>query len=203
MFRNTERMRVVFTAQSKQFFYCRDAVCASVLEVDCLPLNPFRVFSYFLDDRVDRDKIRQGNNTLIRLADEVWVFGIVADGVLFEIEYALELNKPIRFFTIGSRIEEIREIDPEEVKFEPEIHASRVTRQQLLQRIAGAPPISGQLQLFRSHTTSAAEHYRQQHPREESTCISLDCVSSHQSPNGVDPTSSKTAEIRREESKGK
>ena len=77
MFRNTERMRVVFTAQSKQFFYCRDAVCASFLEVDCLPLNPFRVFSYFLDDRVDRDKTRQGNNTLIRLADEVWVFGTV------------------------------------------------------------------------------------------------------------------------------
>jgi hypothetical protein len=157
-------MRVVFTAQSKQFFYCRDAVCAAVLEVDCLPLNPFRVFNYFLDDRVDRDKVRQGNNTLIRLADEVWIFGIIADGVLFEIEYALELKKPIRFFTISSRPEEIREIGPEEVKFEPEIHASRATREQLLRRIAGALPISGQLSLFRPHSGSLRGGCYEEHP---------------------------------------
>ena len=46
---------VVYTAQSKQFFYCRDAVCQFVFENNAIPLNPFRVFDYFLNDRVDRD----------------------------------------------------------------------------------------------------------------------------------------------------
>ena len=105
-FKNTESMPVVFTAQSKQFFYCRDAVCEFVLRAGCLPLNPFRVFGYFLNDRVDRDMVRRGNNNLIFIAEQVWVFGIVANGVLFEIEYALSVGKPLRFFTMATRAED-------------------------------------------------------------------------------------------------
>ena len=138
IYKNTEHMRVVFTAQSKQFFFCRDVVCEWVLRQGCLPLNPFRVFEYFLSDRVDRALIRRGNNNLIRIADEVWVFGIVADGVLFEIEYALSLGKPLRFFNIATRASGIREIVKlDEVRFEPEIHASGVRRAELLQKIKG------------------------------------------------------------------
>lgn len=119
---STKNLSVVFTAQSKIYFYCRNAVCEYVLRQGCLPLNPFRVFEYFLDDRVDRDIIRQGNNNLIRIADELWVFGkVIADGVLFEILYAKTIGKPIRYFTIDNRMEGIKEIGINSLSFESEV----------------------------------------------------------------------------------
>src|SRR4051812_22037067 len=105
----TAHMPVAFTAQSKRHFYCRDAVCAFTIDNAYIPLNPFRVFGFFLDDRVDRNLVRQGNFNLIRTADELWVFGrTIADGVFAEIRYARDLNKPIRFFTIGTRASDFR-----------------------------------------------------------------------------------------------
>ena len=82
---------VVFTAQSKNHFYCRDTICAYVLSKGYIPLNPFRVFDYFLNDRVERDLIRRANFNLVRKSDELWVFGnTIANGVLAEIKYAIE-----------------------------------------------------------------------------------------------------------------
>ena len=108
----TERVPVVFTAQSKHYFFCRDAVCAYVLQHGRVPLNPFRMFDYFLNDRVDRDVIRRANFNAIRVSDELWVFGdTIANGVFAEIRYAAELKKPIRFFTISPNTEEIRPLD--------------------------------------------------------------------------------------------
>ena len=49
----TQKMPIAFTAQSKRFFYCQDVVCAYTLQHGFIPLNPFRVFGYFLDDRVE------------------------------------------------------------------------------------------------------------------------------------------------------
>ena len=57
----TDHLPIVFTAQSKAFFYCRDAVCEFVFNRHCVPLNPFRVFEYFLGDRVDRDAVGQAD----------------------------------------------------------------------------------------------------------------------------------------------
>lgn len=114
-----EERPVVFTAQSKQYFYCCDVVCEFVFKQGCVPLNPFRAFGYFLGDRVRRDDVRIGNNNLIRLADELWVFGTsIADGVLFEIEYAHALGRPVRLFTIGNRLEEIHERTVNDLRFE-------------------------------------------------------------------------------------
>jgi len=129
-------MPMIFTAQSKKFFYCRDAICEFVFKQNNLPINPFRVFDYFLSDRVPRDMVRRGNNHLVRACDELWVFGPIADGVLFEVIYAMNISKPIRFFTIGNRVDEIKPLtDIKEVQFEPEVHASRQTRKQLLDEI--------------------------------------------------------------------
>lgn len=133
----TAPLPIIFTAQSKTYFYCRDAVCEFVLQNGGVPLNPFRVFEYFLGDRVERDTIRQGNNNLIRVSDELWVFGhLIADGVLFEIKYAQSLAKPIRFFTIENRAEAIREISIRDLKFEPEIHSTGVTKEELFAQIS-------------------------------------------------------------------
>ncbi len=129
-------MPIVFTAQSKNVFYCRDVICEYVLRKNKLPLNPFRIFEYFLHDRVDRNIIRRGNNQLIRTCDELWVFGPISDGVLFELVYAAHIRKPVRFFTIGTRVSDIKPIkNVTDIKFEPEVHASRQRRKSLLNEI--------------------------------------------------------------------
>lgn len=140
---STQRIPVVFTAQSKLNFYCRDVVCEYALRQGCLPLNPFRVFDYFLNDRVDRDVIRQGNNQLIRISEELWVFGTISDGVLFEIAFARKLALPVRFFSIGTRVADIRPLSVSELVFEPEVHARQVKKDDLLAFISGDPSLGG------------------------------------------------------------
>lgn len=121
----TDEMPIAFTAQSKKYFYCRDVICAFVMHQGYVPLNPFRVFEYFLDDRVERNMVRRGNFNLIRIADELWVFGrTIADGVLAEIQYAQDLGKQIKFFSIGTQLEDIRPISIDDVKFETEVHTA-------------------------------------------------------------------------------
>lgn len=130
----TKNMKLVFTAQSKEYFYCRDVVCQFVFEQKggYLPVNPFRAFGYFLGDRVNRDLVRMANNQLIRTCDELWVFGNISDGVLFEIYRAIYLNKKIRFFTIGNKIEDIMEISIDEIKCEPEVHAKQIKKEDII-----------------------------------------------------------------------
>jgi hypothetical protein len=135
----TDRMHQIFTAQSKKFFYCRDAICEYVLKCGKLPINPFRVFDYFLSDRVSRDVIRNGNNQLIRASDELWVFGPISDGVLFEIVYAMNLGMPLKFFTMGTRASEIALVDNiNDLTFEPEIHFTGIKKTTLLKQIEDA-----------------------------------------------------------------
>ncbi|MDT0529770.1 hypothetical protein RM555_12305 [Micromonospora sp. DSM 115977] len=119
----TERILAVYTAHSKLTFYCRDVISEFVLRNNAVPLNPFRVFDYFLGDRVDRDLVRRGNNNLVAITDETWVFGDIANGVYAEIELAHKLGKPVRYFSISTRVAEIKEIQPGEVRFEDEVLA--------------------------------------------------------------------------------
>jgi hypothetical protein len=100
------------------------------------------VFEYFLGDRVDRDLVRQGNNQMISLADELWVFGPVSDGVLFEIVRARRLHKPVRLFSIATRSSEIHPIAINDVKFEPEVHAAQIRREDLIALLSDALPLS-------------------------------------------------------------
>lgn len=148
----TERLPVVFTAQSKVFFYCRDAVCEFVFSRGAVPVNPFRVFEYFLGDRVDRNLVRQGNNNLIHIVDELWVFGeTIADGVLAEICLAKELHKPIKFFTINNKAELITDMEPTALRFEPEIKKRwGLDKQALIDIILGRrrDPNDPQLSMF-------------------------------------------------------
>lgn len=144
----TERLSLAFTAQSKQYFYCRDAVCAYVMRHNYIPVNPFRVFGYFLDDRVSRDTVRNGNNELISRCDELWVFGPIADGVLFEIAISKKIGIPIRFFSISSYVDQIKEIGLDDIVFEPEVHAKQIKREDLLDFLKNVSDGPIQLQLF-------------------------------------------------------
>lgn len=130
---------LIFTAQSKKFFYSRDVICEYVFNQGMLPINPFRIFDYFLSDRVPREIIRQGNNHLVRACDELWVFGPIADGVLFEVVYAINMKKPVRFFSIGTRAKEIYPFQNlSDIVFESEVHSTRQKRTDLLKEIETA-----------------------------------------------------------------
>ncbi len=158
--RSSVRVRpTVFTAQSKKHYYCRDAVCEFVFRNGAVPLNPFRAFGYFLGDRVDRDLVREANNNLIRMADELWVFGTtIANGVLFEIAYAHELGKPVRLHTVANRALEIRRAPIERLRFESELYGRDVSRQDLQGIVDGRGcRIDGALRLFDVDQVDAAQ----------------------------------------------
>lgn len=135
------RRPTVFTAQSKKFFYCRDAICEYVFNSGAVPLNPFRAFGYFLGDRVERSAVREANNNVLRLCDEVWVFGTtVANGVLFEIAFAHELGLPVKLFTVANRASDIRPAPVESLRFESELYHLGYTREHLRAMVAGHEP---------------------------------------------------------------
>jgi hypothetical protein len=92
--------RLVYTAFSKHYFYYRVGISRFVLEKGFVPLNPFMLFDYFLSDSVDRDLVREANNSIVQRADEVWVFGPISNGVLAEILLAKSRDKPLLFFKI-------------------------------------------------------------------------------------------------------
>jgi len=138
---STERA-LVYTAQSKQYFYCRDAVCEYVFNEGAIPINPFRAFDYFLGDRVPRELIREGNRRLLAASDEVWVFGeYLADGVLIEITQAMEQKKPIRYFSIDNVADRIIRVDSSLLNFESEIsEGTGLARDELLDHLTSGNP---------------------------------------------------------------
>jgi hypothetical protein len=95
---------VVFAAMSKDHFYWREHIIKYILEQECTPLSAFMMFSYFLLDTVDRVALIESNNDLIRLADQLWVFGNLSEGVKAEIGLAKQIGMPIRYF----RIDEVK-----------------------------------------------------------------------------------------------
>jgi hypothetical protein len=119
---DAEARPLVFTAQSKRFFYCREAVCEFAFAHGVIPINPFMAFGFFLGERTDRDAIRRANHALVQRCDELWVFGRdLADGVLKEITLAAKAEKRIRFFSIDDRPERIEELHIESLRFEDEV----------------------------------------------------------------------------------
>ena len=110
-------MKIVFTAISKKLFYFRMHISKFVLEQNCIPLNPYMLWEYFMLDALDRDKIREANNALVEKAEELWVFGEISDGVLAEIKLAEEKQKPIRYFAVIDS-KEIKEISKKDAMLE-------------------------------------------------------------------------------------
>ncbi len=116
-------MKLIYSAFSKHFFYFRMHISEFVLKKDCVPLNPFMLFEYFLLEAVDRDIVIEANNTLVKRADELWVFGPISDGVLAEIKLAKQLQKPIRYFAVVDS-KEIKEISKDKVGFEEDLDSN-------------------------------------------------------------------------------
>ena len=115
-----EKKPIVFTALSKKYFYMRMLIVKYVLENGCVPINPFMSFDYYLTDTVDRNIIRNANNNLVAIADELWVFGSISNGVMAEIRQVSDMKKPIRFFSIEND-RDIAEIQNNKLLFEDEM----------------------------------------------------------------------------------
>ena len=113
--------KTIYTAYSKHNFYNRFFINAHVLNKNFAPLNPFMNFDYFNGDLVKRELVYQANEALIKQANEIWVYGIISDGVLSEIELAIKLKKNIQFFRVGSDYESIKPIEIENIEFEKKV----------------------------------------------------------------------------------
>lgn len=96
-------------------------ISAFVLNENRLPLNPFTNWDYFMNDMVDRNLTIRANNNLIINSDELWQFGIISNGCYHEIKLAMSLNKTIRFFSLGKKTEDIKEISVRDLSFEEEL----------------------------------------------------------------------------------
>ncbi len=93
-------------------------ICKFVFEQGAIPLNPFNMFGYYLYELVDRNLVRNANNNVMSICDELWVFGEISDGVLAEIKMFKNLGKPIKYFNISRLPKEIFEILDSEYTFE-------------------------------------------------------------------------------------
>ena len=115
------KIKSVYTAHSKHFFFARKMISAYVLKENYLPLNPFTNWDYFMNDMVDRPLTIRANNNLIMYSDELWQFGIISNGCYHEIKLAIKLQKNIRFFSIGKKVDDIKEISINDLEFEEEL----------------------------------------------------------------------------------
>jgi len=117
----TEKNKIVFIAMSKYVFYFRRHAVKIVLEKNRTPISQFGIFDYFLTDWIDRDLVRRANNNLIKMSDEMRVFGPISDGVLAEIKIVKKMNKPIKYFKIINSSSAVQEITKDEVEFEDDL----------------------------------------------------------------------------------
>lgn len=115
-----KKTKVIFIAVSKHSFYFRRHAVKFVLEQGYTPISQFGIFDFFITDTVDRDLVRRANNNLIRISDELWIFGPISDGVLAEIKLAKKQNKPIKYFQIVNS-KDIKKISKKEVEFEEDL----------------------------------------------------------------------------------
>ena len=119
--RERKTLKVVYPAFSKRNFFLREHISKFVLGEGATPLNPFMNFGYFFGDSVPRGLIYAANDNLIRIADGLWAFGPIADGVASELMYAESEGKEIKYFKIEKDKEgmyRFKEITEDEAELE-------------------------------------------------------------------------------------
>lgn len=116
-----EKRLVVYTAYSKYYYFAKSLISSYVLENGFIPLNPFMNWEYFMNDMVDRDLVIRGNNNLIFLSNELWIFGPISDGVFEEVKLANCLGLKIRYFSVGKNLKDICPINRSDLVFEEEL----------------------------------------------------------------------------------
>ena len=74
--------------------------CRRVVEAGYMPVASHLLYPQILDDGnpAERELGLAFGLALLRVCDEVWVFGAVSPGMAAEIEAAKRLDKPLRYF---------------------------------------------------------------------------------------------------------
>ncbi len=93
-------MKTAFAAMSKKNFYLREYMIKFILEQGYTPTCAFMMYSYFLLGTVDRQRLLDANNELIKRSDELWVFGEITEGVEKEIKLAKKFKMKIKYYDI-------------------------------------------------------------------------------------------------------
>lgn len=114
-------MKLVFLAIPKYLHFAKDHIAQHALENNAAPLTPYGI-PFWMLDTVERDRVREANQTYLESAEEVWIFGSkeslgnhtveglnVTDGVLEEKEMAEEKGIKIRYFKVDVDTQEITE----------------------------------------------------------------------------------------------
>ncbi len=92
--------KLIFCSHSRHFMHASLLICKYVIDKECVPINSFTNFGYFLYELVPRHDIAESINNIINRCDEQWVFGPITEGVRMEINMCRQMGKPIRFFQI-------------------------------------------------------------------------------------------------------
>ena len=74
--------------------------CRYVVDQNHIPLAPHLLFTQFMDDAniEERSKAIGFGLALLRLCDEVWIFGdTISNGMEKEIEFAKRIGKPVKY----------------------------------------------------------------------------------------------------------
>lgn len=108
--------KIIFAAMARENFYLREYITKFILEKDSTPVSAFMMFSYFLMDSIERQRLIEANNNLIKISNELWVFGKISPGVTEEIRLAESLKMPIKYFSIVALNDINSEIRFEEVE---------------------------------------------------------------------------------------
>lgn len=74
--------------------------CWFAAQKGVVPFAPHTAFTGFLDDTVleQRQLGMKLGLEILKVCDEIWVFGSLSEGMKIEVEMARELNLPIRYF---------------------------------------------------------------------------------------------------------
>jgi hypothetical protein len=99
--------KVVYVAISNRNFHWRMHITKFVLDEDCVPVNPFMLFDYYLLHTVKKETVREAMNNLLAKCDEVWVFGRMSLGVKVQVGIAKRMKKPMRYYDINDLPERI------------------------------------------------------------------------------------------------
>lgn len=93
-------MKIIFTAHSSRNAYYSMEFCKYVFVKGNTPINLFNLYGYFLNGLVNKEKIFNANNEILKRCDELWVFGEITEGVRIEIEIAKKRKIPIKYFKL-------------------------------------------------------------------------------------------------------
>ena len=75
--------------------------CRQVIDLGCMPIASHLLYPQMLNDDAPDERLlgQRFGLELLKMCDEVWVFGDISAGMESEIAEAKRLNKPIKYFS--------------------------------------------------------------------------------------------------------